>query len=71
MNEFRLFILLGMHVLKQSDEKSIFIDQKIPRLSIAEKQKTLTSPISFKGVGLHTGMLILVLFLELLKSKKK
>ena len=44
-----------MHVLKRSDEKSIFIDQKIPRLSIAEKQKTLTSPISFKGIGLHTG----------------
>ena len=44
-----------MHVLKRSDEKSIFIDQKIPRLSIAEKQKTLTCPISFKGVGLHTG----------------
>ena len=44
-----------MHVLKQSDERSIFIDQKIPRLSIAEKQKTLSNPISFKGVGLHTG----------------
>ena len=66
-----------MHVLKRSEEKSIFIDQKIPQLSIAEKQKTLSNPISFKGIGLHTGnkvsmtltlrQLILVLFLELLK----
>ena len=81
MNEFRLFVLLTMHVLKRSEEKSIFIDQKIPRLSIAEKQKTLSKPISFKGVGLHTGNKVSMtlhpapvntgIILELLKSKKK
>ena len=44
-----------MQVFKQSNEKSFFIEQKIPKLSVAKKQKTISNSIYFKGIGLHTG----------------
>ncbi|MEC8265186.1 MAG: UDP-3-O-acyl-N-acetylglucosamine deacetylase [Pseudomonadota bacterium] len=44
-----------MQVLRRSNENSTFVDQKLPKFLIAEKQKTLSNIISFKGVGLHTG----------------
>lgn len=31
------------------------ISSPLPRMSYAEKQKTLSKPISFSGIGLHTG----------------
>ena len=44
-----------MQVLKQQNEKLLFTDQKLPRFLIAEKQKTISKPITITGVGLHTG----------------
>ena len=44
-----------MHVLKQSNEKSFFIEQKIPNFQLRKNKKLISNSISFKGVGLHTG----------------
>ena len=44
-----------MHVLKKQNIKSSFTDQKLPRFLIAEKQKTISKPITITGIGLHTG----------------
>ena len=44
-----------MQVLKQQNEKLLFTDQKLPRFLIAEKQKTISKPITITGIGLHTG----------------
>ena len=44
-----------MHVLKKQNEKLLFTDQKLPRFLIAEKQKTISKPITITGIGLHTG----------------
>ena len=44
-----------MQVLKQQNDKLLFTDQKLPRFLIAEKQKTISKPITITGIGLHTG----------------
>ena len=44
-----------MQVLKKQNEKLPFTDQKLPRFLIAEKQKTISKPITITGIGLHTG----------------
>jgi UDP-3-O-[3-hydroxymyristoyl] N-acetylglucosamine deacetylase len=44
-----------MHILKKQNIKSSFTDQKLPRFLIAEKQKTISKPITITGIGLHTG----------------
>ena len=44
-----------MQILKRQNEKFLFTDQKLPRFLIAEKQKTISKPITITGIGLHTG----------------
>ncbi|MBD22574.1 MAG: UDP-3-O-[3-hydroxymyristoyl] N-acetylglucosamine deacetylase [Alphaproteobacteria bacterium] len=44
-----------MQLLKKQDEKTQFIDQKLPKFLVAEKQRTLLKSISVSGIGLHTG----------------
>ncbi len=37
------------------ENDSGLIEQKLPKFLLAQKQKSITTPISFNGIGLHTG----------------
>mgnify|MGYP001244053603 FL=1 len=44
-----------MQVLKKQFENTSFINQKLPKFLVAEKQKTICKKILIHGIGLHTG----------------
>ena len=44
-----------MQVLRKQFENTSFINQKLPKFLVAEKQKTICKKILVHGIGLHTG----------------
>ena len=44
-----------MQILKKKHHNISFIDLKLPKFLLAEKQKTITKAIQVQGIGLHTG----------------